>query len=305
MLDSQQAYTGWKKWKPNVDEWVEFSTDKVIPFNLFENEYLLIYNDEDKLTEQYVMKSGKLVKIGRSSIKVGHELEKEQLVDENTDKKKKTKYSKGKNLVITPRNDEQVCCIDLLKDDTTTIKTILGVWGSGKDFLMANVALELLSHGKYEKIIWLRNNIRTKDTPDLGALPGEVEDKLIGYVGPFIDAIGEGSVRTLLNKGTLKIEPLQSIRGRNFANSIIICSEAENLTYDHLKLIVARVAEGSCLFINGDIRQRDMNVFEKSRGLEKFIECLRGEELFGYVYLPKTERSATARLADKLDNFSD
>ena len=73
------------------------------------------------------MKSGKLVKIGRSSIKVGHELEKEQLVDENTAKKKKTKYSKGKNLVITPRNDEQVCCIDLLKDDTTTIKTILGV----------------------------------------------------------------------------------------------------------------------------------------------------------------------------------
>jgi hypothetical protein len=39
---------------------------------------------------------------------------------------------------------------------------------------MANSALEALRLGKYEKIIWLRNNVRTKDTPDLGALPGEV-----------------------------------------------------------------------------------------------------------------------------------
>lgn len=68
-------------------------------------------------------------------------------------------------------------------------------------------------------------------------------------------------------------------------------------------MIVARVAEGSCLFINGDIRQRDKKSFENSQGLEKFIECLSGDELFGYVYLPRTERSATARLADKLDRF--
>ena len=107
----------------------------------------------------------------------------------------------------------------------------------------------------------------------------------------------------MLDKGTLQVEPLQSIRGRNFANSLIICSEAENLTYDHLKLIVARVADGSCLLINGDVRQRDMATFEKSQGLEQFIDCLKGEKLFGYVYLPKTERSETARLADKLDNF--
>ena len=107
----------------------------------------------------------------------------------------------------------------------------------------------------------------------------------------------------MLQKETLVVEPLQTLRGRNFENSIIICSEAENLTYDQLKLIVARVAEGSCLMINGDIRQRDRAVFERSKGLEKFIECLKGEELFGYVFLPKTERSETAKLADKLDRF--
>ena len=168
---------------------------------------------------------------------------------------------------------------------------------------MASSALEQLKLGNYQKIIWIRNPINLRDTPDLGALPGEIIDKLLPYLGPFIDHAGEDSVRTMLEKGTLVVEPLQSLRGRNFANSIIICSEAENLSFDQLKLIVARVAEGSCLYINGDIRQRDRAIFDKSKGLEKFIKCLAGDPLFGYVHLPKSERSATASLADKLDEF--
>ena len=39
---------------------------------------------------------------------------------------------------------------------------------------MANAALEALAAGRYEKIIWLRNPVRVKDTPDMGALPGDV-----------------------------------------------------------------------------------------------------------------------------------
>ncbi len=101
------------------------------------------------------------------------------------------------------------------------------------------------------------------------------------------------------------VEPLQSLRGRNFENTLIMCSEAENLTFDHLKLIVARAAEGSEVWLDGDIRQRDKAAFEKSKGLEKFIQCLAGEKLFGYVKLIKSERSPTAALADKLDNFED
>ena len=190
-----------------------------------------------------------------------------------------------------------------MKDPSKTIKLLTGTWGAGKDLIMASSALEQLKLGNYKKIIWIRNPINLKDTPDLGALPGEIIDKLLPYLGPFIDNAGEASVRTMLAKGTLIVEPLQALRGRNFENSILICSEAENLTYDQLKLIVARVAEGSCLYINGDIRQRDKTIFEKSKGLEKFIKCLAGEKLFGYVHLPKSERSATASLADKLDNF--
>ena len=167
--------------------------------------------------------------------------------------------------------------------------------------ILVTAALEALQLGKFDKIVWLRNNIDVKDTKDLGALPGEVIDKLLPFLGPFIDHAGENSVRTMIQKGTLCVEPLQTIRGRNFKNTLIMCSEAENLTKEHIQLIIARAAEGSDVWLEGDNRQGDKAAFEKSRGVETLIERLQGKELFGYVHLVKSERSKVAEMADLLD----
>ena len=106
----------------------------------------------------------------------------------------------------------------------------------------------------------------------------------------------------MIEDGLLTVEPLQSLRGRNFENTLIMCSEAENLTKEHIQLIIARAAEGSAVWLDADCRQRDKATFEKSKGVETLIERLQGNELFGYVHLIKTERSATARLADLLND---
>ena len=78
-------------------------------------------------------------------------------------------------------------------------------------------------------------------------------------------------------------------------------SEAENLTAQHIQLIIGRVGEGSTLFLDGDIKQVDKKVFETNNGITKAIEVLKGNKLFGYVQLQKTERSETAALADLFD----
>ena len=74
-----------------------------------------------------------------------------------------------------------------------------------------------------------------------------------------------------------------------------------NLTKEHIQLLMGRVDEGSNLWLDADLRQRDRIVFERSAGIETMIERLTGEELFGYVHLVKSERSKTAELADKLN----
>lgn len=166
--------------------------------------------------------------------------------------------------------------------------------------LLVSSAISLLKNGYYDKIIWIRNNIDVKDTKDMGALPGEAIEKLLPYLGPFVDHVGEDEVKCMINNGSLLVEPLQFLRGRNFERAIIMCSEAENLTREHIQLIIARAASESILMFDADTRQRDRSIFDTSKGIERMIESLVGEHLFGYVHLTKSERSETAALADKI-----
>lgn len=299
------TYTGWKKWSPTSEDWVELYANGTVPVSLKENEYLIVKNDGSS-TIFYCYENGQLRKFTGGSIKTTKDdtavlLEPSKSKQDGKQHSSAQKYSKGKNVVITPRNEEQVCAFDLMKDPTKTVKLLTGTWGTGKTLILVSAALEALKAGRFKRIVWIRNNVDVKDTKDLGALPGEVIDKLLPFLGPFIDHAGENSVRTMLNKGTLVVEPLQSLRGRNFDDTLIMCSEAENLTKEHIQLIIARAAEGSEVWFDADNRQRDKASFERSRGIETLIERFAGQKLFGYVHLVKSERSETAAMADLLN----
>ena len=73
------------------------------------------------------------------------------------------------------------------------------------------------------------------------------------------------------------------------------------MTTEITKLILGRVGEGSELWINADNRQTDKKVFERDNGVRKLVDKLTGHPLFGYVYMPLTERSDVANLANLLD----
>ena len=299
------TYTGWKKWSPTSEEWAELYATGTVPVSLKENEYLIV-KSEGSSTIFYCYENGQLRKFTGGSIKTTKDdtivlLESSKSKQEDKQHSSAHKYSKGKNVVITPRNDEQVCAFDLMKDPSKTVKLLTGTWGTGKTLILVSAALEALKAGRFKRIVWIRNNVDVKDTKDLGALPGEVIDKLLPFLGPFIDHAGENSVRTMLNKGTLVVEPLQSLRGRNFDDTLIMCSEAENLTKEHIQLIIARAAEGSEVWFDADNRQRDKASFERSKGIETLIERFAGQKLFGYVHLVKSERSETAAMADLLN----
>ena len=255
------------------------------PLDLLENEYLIILDRTDgSVAAVYKKKDDKLVKVNRASIKIN---------DPKDGRVKK---------VYNPRNPEQVCAFDLLHDDSVTIKLIAGKKGSGKTLMLVTAGLEALREKRYEKIVWIRNNIDVKDTKDFGILPGTLYEKAEPFLGPFIDHVGDKmKVEKMVQEGQLEIIPLQFLRGRDIQNSIIMCSECENLTIQHLALIISRAAEGTVIFFDGDVIQRDKTVFEKSKGMENMIKKLAGESLFGYVKLIKTERSATAALAEKLE----
>lgn len=141
---------------------------------------------------------------------------------------------------------------------------------------------------------------------ELGFLPGTDIEKVIPSIGPLIDLVGKDFVNQMIMKEELEIVPLAYIRGRSFKDSIIIVNEAQNLTEDHLKLLIARCGENSRIFFDGDIKQADSQLFRNKNGL-KLLLNLRKSPIYCYkfatVNLLKTERSATAEACEFLDKI--
>lgn len=200
------------------------------------------------------------------------------------------------------KNTEQQCVMDMLADPLTTVKIISGSFGSGKTYLGLAFAMKAVENGMYDRLVWVRNNIEVKDSNSIGYLKGSYLDKMIVWAGPLVDFLGGAErLEERIDRGQITIEHLGFLRGRNIANSIVYCTEAEHLTREHVQLLLGRIAEGSILILEGDCRQIDAKAFEKDNGLEAAITRLKGNKLFGYVHLNESVRSETAKLADLLD----
>lgn len=203
---------------------------------------------------------------------------------------------------VKPRNTQQRLAVDMLYNSDITIKMIAGRFGSGKTYLMCAAALELLEKGKFEKIVYVRNNVEVKNSKPIGHLPGSYNEKLLPFAMPLADHLGGAdALEIMLNQGKVEIVHLGFIRGRDIKNSIIMCSEIENMTKEHVQLLIGRVGEGSSLWLDGDVKQVDVEVFKENSGMQIALNKLKGHPRFGYVKLLKTERSETAAMADLLD----
>ena len=110
---------------------------------------------------------------------------------------------------------------------------------------MVTHAIQLIKQNKYDKLIWIRNNVEVKDTNPIGFLPNDMKSKLLPFAMPLADHLGgESGLEMFINQGKIEIQHLGFIRGRNITNSIIYCSESENMTKEHIQLLIGRVAEG-------------------------------------------------------------
>lgn len=203
---------------------------------------------------------------------------------------------------IKPLNPQQVLAFDMLQNKDQTIKVVSGKFGTGKDMIMIANALKLIEEGKFDKLIYIRNAVDVKDSSAIGFLPGSKDEKLRPYAMPLADHLGgETGLDVQIMAGNIEIEHLGYIRGRDLKNAIVYCSEAENLTKEHVQLLIGRIGNGSSLWLNGDFKQTDNAVYRMNNGLLSAVQKLAGHEKFGYVQLLKTERSETAAMADLLD----
>lgn len=242
------------------------------------NEYLVVKNESDEVVDRFRWDGSTFIHVPFKTI---------------------SSRFMGK---VKPRNIQQQLAVDMLYNQDITVKILVGRFGTGKDYLMSSAAIDLLEKGKYEKIVWVRNNIEVKNSKPIGHLPGDYKEKLLPFAMPLADHLGGvDSLEIMIGQGKIEIVHLGFIRGRDIKNSIIMCPEAENMTKEHVQLLLGRVGEGSSLWLNGDYKQVDASVFRENNGLMVAVDKLKGHPRFGFVKLLKTERSETAAMADLLD----
>ena len=201
---------------------------------------------------------------------------------------------------ISPRNMEQKMYLDLLQNDEIPIKLCIGRFGTGKSMFAETWAAHQLQQGKYDKIVFVKNNLDVKGAGKLGILPGDEIDKQYPWLRQIEDHLGPQLFEQYLNEGKLEPAHLSTLRGRDLKHCLILVDEAENLLTTNIQLLLGRVGEGSQIIFCADVKQCDYKDTKMS-GIPKLIEGLAGNPLFGMVKLLKSERSAVAACADALD----
>ena len=178
--------------------------------------------------------------------------------------RRRSRYTEKNNNVhrigfhIIPKNEKQDKLIRSIKSHPITVT--IGCAGTGKTFCSAGTVAQLFMQGKYEKIVLTRANVPTGKT--LGHFPGSIQEKMTPWLLPMIEvldgAFGKEKYKYMMNKGDIEIQPIETIRGRSFKNSLVLVDEAQNLSMDELKAISTRLGENSKLILMGDPAQSDV-----------------------------------------------
>ena len=130
---------------------------------------------------------------------------------------------------------------------------------TGKTFVAAALAIDQLSNPNYERICILRPAV-TATGEDLGALPGDIKEKISPFLSPVykeLDKVCEiaGIHRSLVTKETLT---LAYLRGCNLDNCIVIVDEAQNMTRQQFRLLFSRMCRDCRVIVTGDPDQVDI-----------------------------------------------
>ena len=150
-----------------------------------------------------------------------------------------------------------------------------GPAGTSKTFTACYVALKLLKEKRIKEIILCKPIQEAGEK--LGFLPGNKDEKIDPYMKSYKSniekIIGVEKTKTLIDKNTIRFEPLAYMRGDTFDDALMILDEAQNATFKQLMLFVTRMGKNSKVVVTGDVSQHDIALSQVS--LPDFIELIK------------------------------
>ena len=166
----------------------------------------------------------------------------------------------------------------------------IGPAGTGKTYLAVAMALAALREGKVSRIILTRPAVEAGEA--LGFLPGDLNEKIMPYLRPLLDALQDmmppEEIQKHTERNTIEIAPLAYMRGRTLNNAFIILDEAQNSTTEQMLMFLTRLGHGSKAVITGDETQIDLPAHKHS-GLLEAHRVLRHTEGIAVIEFGKRD----------------
>lgn len=187
---------------------------------------------------------------------------------------------------VSAKNKEQKQLIRSIVENPVTIVT--GPPGSGKTIVSIGLALEHLLRGNCDRVIISRPLVCTGKA--LPALPGDMKEKLQPYwmqAHQYIVDFLKTDAAKLEKEDKIQYLPLELMRGMNLRKTYLVLTEAQNATYEQLKMLLTRIEdENSRIIIDGDLEQTDL----KECHLTRVIDKIQHLEEVGLVHLVESLR---------------
>ena len=171
---------------------------------------------------------------------------------------KKPKTTRQRRKILRPKTRNQETYMQSINRSDVTFCS--GPAGSGKTSVSVGMACEYLIEKKVDKIIITRPVVESGR--GLGHLPGTLVEKINPYLIPILEEMNQyltkNTVETYRSRDIIELCPLEYMRGRNFHNCFMILDEAQNATFEQIKMFITRIGKESKAVINGDLRQSDL-----------------------------------------------
>lgn len=184
-------------------------------------------------------------------------------------------------------NEEQKEFVELFYQ--YDVNFLLGDFGSGKSLAAVHTALKSFRKKQFDSIWITRPMLKNQ----LGALPGELEDKLGPYTFPIIQNLevcqGKEMTDKMQKEGLIKVMPIEVAKGVTFIRSVVIVDEFQDMDYEDFRTILTRLGNGSKMIFCGS-KQQIARQINKSSCIKDVMK-LENSGLVGFKTLTANHRN--------------
>ncbi|WP_102271282.1 PhoH family protein [Cytobacillus massiliigabonensis] len=214
---------------------------------------------------------------------------------------------------ISAKNDDQKRAMQaIINDKPFTFLT--GPAGSGKTLVAQAVGLERTTESRtYRKMIYTR--LQTQVGMDVGALPGDLNEKTYPFIAPFMDNLEvmsakSGEIKRYLTEGDedkrkVFFDSIQTIRGRSLNYTYVMFDEIQNVDIHTIAALATRPGLNAKFVFLGNFSQIDTPKLRstKTNGLYRLLNGLYEKDAhkyFDHINLTETQRHPVVEVVEDI-----